>query len=330
MTTMKDWKLGALFAALSLTVACAPAEPSTSFSSNGNSKNDDDQDDETGDSSDKKDDEEDESEGSPEDEQQDDDDTVDSTSSGSTTGGEATSDGGTTSTSTSTTGDLGTTTNVDPTNATTGGADPTSTESATAGTLDMQAIAPDDMIDDFEDGNIAILGAGGRAGYWYIGDDTTGTTSPASNEDLIQAGGPVGTQKLVFSGSGFTDWGAYLGFPLASDETYDLTGYTGIAFLARGKGTIDFKVNTSDIIPVSRGGTCDAAALEEGQSCDIGHAFSITLKDTWEQYLVPFAMLEQPTWGNGVDFIPANAIGVQWQAPAGAAFEIQLDDVGLY
>lgn len=239
-------------------------------------------------------------------------------------------EGATTSTSTSSTSAFDTLTTA----ATSGPPDPTNTSADTNDTGTAQVdIAPEDLIDDLEDGDAVIYELGGRIGVWYAYDDgSAGTSNPAAGDGFLPtAGGPNGsTYAAHIVGSGFSTWGAGMGFDLDNSgglikHTFDASGYTGVAFQARGAGTIQFKVQTGAVVPTAEGGTCNA-----GGSCNDSYATMVVLTPTWQQHVIPFAMLSQAGWGQAAAWDPATLMGLQWEAPMGAPFEIVIDDVGFY
>jgi len=336
----KNLELSRLVAALALTVACAPASNTNYTSADedsgiGEEDGDSEEDSGEGEASDGSE-ESSESEGEASEEASGEGEESEAESEGEASEAEAsTTEGGEEESTTSTSGEEAEEEEVttEEEDDTASDVDPTSTESDTAGDIDSQEIDAANMIDDFADGNSAIIDEGGRSGYWYSGNDgTDGEQSPAEDESelLVQDGGPAEDHKLVYSGSGFSDWGSYVGVALDdSGGAYSLADFTGVAFLARGSGDAHFKVNTTDVTDSAGGGTCVANA-DEGIGCNIGHEFLIELTDEWTQFVVPFAMLEQPEWGNASDFDPANVLSLQWSFDADVTFELQLDEVGLY
>lgn len=212
--------------------------------------------------------------------------------------------------------------------------DPTNTSSDTNDTGSTQVdILPENLIDDLEDGDAVIYERGGRIGLWYAYDDASGGTSnPAAMADFhTTPGGPNdSTHSAILVGDGYTDWGAGMGFDIDNSgglvkHTFDASAFTGIAFQARGSGTIKFKVQTEAIVPVAEGGTCDA-----GTSCNDAYFTSIALGASWEQHVIPFSALAQGHWGQAAAWDPATIVGLQWEAGPGMPFEIAIDDVGLY
>ena len=172
---------------------------------------------------------------------------------------------------TSTTGDG----DGDPTTSTSGDGDPTTSTSGdgdptTTGDGDGDGDVPvADMIDDFEDGNNALLPNGGRQGYWYVYNDGAGTQTPPAVAVVPQNGGAAGTGKAMrTTGSGFSVWGAGIGVDLnnpgdgmggnGTKMAWNAAGYTGLVVMAKGSGSLRVVVQTTATVPLAEGGSCAA------------------------------------------------------------------------
>lgn len=204
-------------------------------------------------------------------------------------------------------------------------------------TGDPTDIDPMNMIDDFEDGDGLIKAAGDRVGAWYTYNDDTaaGSQTPAAGESFVPTdGGPAGSTFFgETTGSGFTTWGAGVGADLNNvgdpeggagiKMPYDASAFTGVAFKARGNVTIRAKLQIAAIVPTTSGGDCAA-------NCDDAHGKAFELTDTWTQYTLPFAEALQEGWGTVAPFDGATLMGVQFQVPANATFEVAIDEIGFY
>src|SRR5690606_1927607 len=110
------------------------------------------------------------------------------------------------------------------------------------GGADAVTILPENLIDDLDDGDASIAEVGGRIGAWYTYNDETtgGEQAPPSDSDFApSAGGPTDSGFMArTTGSGFTEWGAGMGFDLNNPGdakgTWDASAFTGVAFKARG------------------------------------------------------------------------------------------------
>jgi hypothetical protein len=216
------------------------------------------------------------------------------------------------------------------------GSDGTEGGDATGGTGSVE-ISAENMIDDLEDGDDAIIEQGERGGSWFsYNDETEGATQTPSPDGSFSAseGGPEGSSFYAGStGSGFTVWGAGIGFDFQNDGVtkapYDASAFSGIAFSA--KGTVSMRVNlmTDATLDETLGGSCVPEGGENGD-CGDGHGLDIVLTDTWTQYLVPFDGVSQVGWGVSADFNAAEVVAMHFQVAQGPDFDIQIDNIGLY
>jgi hypothetical protein len=183
-------------------------------------------------------------------------------------------------------------------------------------------------------GTPSILMQGGRVGTWYTYNDgsATGTQTPAMStacDPVVIAGGYCGfTRAQNTFGSGFTTWGAGIGFDLdntgvGSRKPYNASAFTGIAFLAHGSNQVRFNVTESATIPTAQGGTCTT-------NCSDAHGTEISLTAAWVQYVVPFSTLAQVGWGTKAAFDPATILSVQFQVVQNTSFDFYIGDIGFY
>ncbi|WP_437477760.1 carbohydrate binding domain-containing protein [Sorangium sp. So ce1014] len=237
---------------------------------------------------------------------------------------------------------------VDPsTTATTGTTEPTTSSttaassSATTGTGGgPQTI---EMIDDMEDGDNALLPAGGRVGYWYtFNDGTEGATqnpppdpdgtgeTPFTMAELDPARGQSAHAARSW-GTGFEDWGIGFGFDLSSAEgaktEYDASTYAGITFWAKvGPGS-----GTGAVVLISDPGT-DPVGGACSDQCDPWKK-DLAVTEEWQQFTIPFADMKQGGWGDpaGTEQIDAAKLySIQFQITDAASFDLYIDDLGFY
>jgi hypothetical protein len=196
-------------------------------------------------------------------------------------------------------------------------------------------IEPDNMIDNFEDGDGALIPNGGRQGYWYVFNDATegATQTPDTTMVLPEAGGAAGTSLAMHTtGSGFAEWGAGVGVDLnnAGDGMggngikmiYDASAFTGIVVMAKGSGQVRASVQIEATIPVEEGGTC---AL----NCD-PHGKVLLLSDEWQQFTLEFDELNQEGWGTPAAWNASTIVGLQFKVAANVDFDFWVDEIGFY
>ncbi len=170
------------------------------------------------------------------------------------------------------------------------------------------------LIDDLEDGDGSIIMQGGRVGAWFTYNDMSagGTQMPPMGAAFVPSmGGNAGSLHAAHTnGSGFSNWGAGMGFDLDNDgvnpkKTYNVSAFTGITFWAKGSPMIRFKVLVAATVAVAQGGTCAA-------NCGDSHGMNIGLNQSWTQYTVPFSSLMQEGWGTAAVFNTSTVLSVQF------------------
>ena len=164
-----------------------------------------------------------------------------------------------------------------------------------------------------------------------------GVQMPSPTGDFVPAMGGAGGSRFCAhtSGHGFTSWGAGMGFDLATPAIpdggvlvrgqFDASGYSGIAFAAKGNVAVRVQVVTAAVEPPSSGGTCTDGAL-----CEDAHGADVTLSATWTQVMIPFSQLAQSGWGRAFAFDARTLLGVQFQVAEGLTFDVSVDDVRFY
>lgn len=199
---------------------------------------------------------------------------------------------------------------------------------------------PSDLIDDLEDGDDAIAETNGRLGGWYtFNDATAGTQIPPESGFTPTAGGADGSAYAAgTSGSGFTEWGAGMGFDLNNPEAvggtgvrgpYDASPYRSIAFKAKGNVPLRLALETLGVTPTDRGGRCTPSTVE-GMECEDLHGSLINLTAEWKDYELEFSALRQGGWGQAVPFAAAEVTSVLFQVDKDLMFDVAVDDVRFY
>lgn len=224
-----------------------------------------------------------------------------------------------------------------------------------------------ELIDDMESGTNLILQEGGRQGAWYLYNDLTETGVQMPEGPFVPtAGGAPNSDNTVpetlysarTSGTGFTEWGAGIGFNINDvgcamvdeegvciDEPpipmlYDVSAYTGVSFYTRYWGDLAgapvvFKIVTEGVTLVADGGTCVVPAEgEDPGQCEIAHeARATAYKDTWTPYEIAFEDLIQPTvaGSNALDFDPTKVRAFQFQVNQSfPEFDFAVDEVCFF
>jgi hypothetical protein len=266
------------------------------------------------------------------------------------------SDGGGGAGGTGGAGSTTTTGTADPSTTTTGATDPSTTTTTaattTASTGGNDVSVPEDLesIDDMEDGDGTLDQLGGRVGYWYSYNDGTGTQTPAVStedapvdftpEDITPPRGQS-TKAVHTKGSGFTGYGAGVGFDLSSAETgkqaYDASAYKGIVFWAKlgsagAAASMSFTISDKTSDPA--GGICDEAAAEDAEDKCFDHwAYTVQIGADWAPVVIPFEDLARGGWGaeptaTGLDL--AGVYSIQFQFASGADFDVWIDDISFF
>ncbi len=211
-------------------------------------------------------------------------------------------------------------------------------------------------IDDMEDGNGAICddptNSGGRRGNWFtVSDGTSSDLEPAPGQPFLPTkipGGRDGSRYAArMTGSGFTGWGALMGFNLnvegLSNEPINASGAGGVRFWMKSNVPVRIAFPLRETIPVSGGGACSDSGGT--YNCDNHFGFTISAPDPgkWVEYKVPFSALAQAMrvdgQGNAVvgsaPWSPASLIGIQFNVPPlptafELAFDVWVDDISFY
>jgi hypothetical protein len=192
------------------------------------------------------------------------------------------------------------------------------------------------VIDDMEDGDAIICQSNGRNGVWYTaGDHTSDDLEPGPDFSPTRiADGSQGTSQYAarFTGSGFTDWGALMGFNLSVHDDavgmVDVSADAGIKFRMRSNVPVSVNFLTPETVELLYGGQCTDGMI--ASNCDNHLSFEITVPGSgWVDYQVPFSALQQQRPGP-VKWNGRNLYGIQFLVPPGAPFDVWVDDVGFY
>jgi hypothetical protein len=129
-------------------------------------------------------------------------------------------------------------------------------------------------------------------GIWGANMGFNAAERPGADASAISATAPDGGTLIDPEGCPVTvDWNAV---------EADLGAYSGITFwaMADPAGTQTIRVAVDDVNTDPRGGVCDATTPGSSADCYNSFAASLNLTDTFTQYTIDFASLQQdPSWG---------------------------------
>jgi len=229
------------------------------------------------------------------------------------------------------------------TTAGSGGSDST-TGGVNSGTAGSTSTAPTtDLVDDLEDNDARILMMGGRQGSWYAFSD--GSVMPPAPDDNGNtngfmpgspgAGGSMHAAHVTASG-----FGNYAGLAVdfnnsgvrpkdtANRKVYDVSGYDGIVFKAKGtaSGTMHVMAVTKQIAGTSEGGTCDDS--NSSNHCWDSYGKDFDLASDWAEVRVRFSDM---TTDNSSPFDPTSVFGLAFQLNAqNGNLDLWVDDLALF
>ena len=190
------------------------------------------------------------------------------------------------------------------------------------------------VIDDMEADTGLICRGNGRHGHWFSYNDMlTGTTqtpargiAPILPEQIVP---PRGSSNYAMHTTGTISSYGGIGCSLNGSDadvpelpmTYDVSGFTGITFYARGTpSNIEVLINSAETVATAYGGTCTAS------SC-YGLSTVIAAQSTqWTQYSVAFS---QMTPGPEVTNLQ-HAFFIEFQAYGETQFDFWIDDLAFY
>jgi hypothetical protein len=183
------------------------------------------------------------------------------------------------------------------------------------------------LIDDLSSGNAQIAVSDGRNGLWFdYTDGTGGTITPAISGpfQVVLGTGPRGGYAARIAGSGFTSWGAAIGFNLSQSTAaacpYDASAFSGITFWAKAAAPLVARLNvvTTDTQASHDSGACASA-------CNAVAA-------VWQKYT--FAFTDLTRRAGSVDaqvaaFDATRVVSVEFQVPAKTAFDLSVTDISF-
>lgn len=202
------------------------------------------------------------------------------------------------------------------------------------------AVPPEQMLDNFEDGDSELLPFAGRNGAWFVANDQTPGAS------IHPAAGPANPERLEvprcsslfalhFTGDGFVSWGAVIGVTLRFDKAplaVNWSNYRGIHFWVRSTekraGVLRFNVDDAQTHP--NGGRCYKPVTKEK---DCWNSFGIdlpVLSADWEERTIGFDSLTQKYPVPSPTQLDLTQIyRISFKTSPGNPFDLWIDDVSL-
>lgn len=176
------------------------------------------------------------------------------------------------------------------------------------------------LLDDFEDGDDAILGVEQRVGFWrWVREFDAPGTAPALIGLPRPGASPKNKLAVHVKGARLSDWGATIDFRFIP-ACYDASAYAGIAFQARGPGRIYLAPREVNVIPVTEGGLCEV-------DCHNAHVVKVELTDQWRDVVVRWEEVRQRGIGKP-PLDPSRLHGIAFLVrPEDTPYDVWLDQV---
>jgi hypothetical protein len=192
--------------------------------------------------------------------------------------------------------------------------------------------ANEELIDNMNDGSRFIPNINGRSGAWNVIHDTVSPnammwpvegTFPMSN-----TGDPCRLLAARTYGGGFTQ---FAGFTMGLGGPYNASPYKGISFWAKvgTPSSPDLRVAFPDKNTDPSGGICSPVQGAPNQCYDY-FAKALVLTTAWTKYTARYTELVQIGFGNRAPQVdPSTLFRIEWDIPAGATFDIWVDDIAF-
>ena len=173
------------------------------------------------------------------------------------------------------------------------------------------------LIDDFEDGDNKPFKTFQREGWWYgANDNSEGAKMSPPSGQFAPIRLPTGQASKVnlyaahLTAEGYKQWGASWGTSLAWARDgircpFNASTFAGVKFRAKGPGLIRVSFGMPETTPGEYGGTCKS-------SCYDSHGTAVLLSDKWDDYIVPWEVLQQGGWGAEARFDSARILGINF------------------
>jgi hypothetical protein len=209
---------------------------------------------------------------------------------------------------------------------------------AAPGSIPCQDGKPLEPIDLMEDGDGTIDFRVGRAGVWFAFNDLTGKQVPGPSAarykmSELEPAREGSHYAAHTSGSGFTSWGAGIGFELRAQLIYDASAYAGISFWARrgADGTADVQLAIPDRETSPAGRVCNAEREEDESLCNDHFGYDLKLTEEFQYFSYKWEEMKAHNWSEKdlPAITPANIYGIRFQVEGGQDFDFWIDDVSF-
>jgi hypothetical protein len=198
------------------------------------------------------------------------------------------------------------------------------------------------LIDDMEDQSPGISSSDSYGGWYVYDDGTTGAhMAPAPGSffsmEPIPGGRYASKYAMRMSGTGFSQWGAGMGFDFgygpptdggaALKIAVDARAYAGVRFWARvGPGATThagFAIIAGTCPPAAAGD--DAGAMRSPSDCALSYGKNLVLTTDWARYDIGLSELLS---GPGRLPIPRDQIySFLYNVSPGTTFDLWVDDI---
>jgi hypothetical protein len=182
------------------------------------------------------------------------------------------------------------------------------------------------LIDDFDDGDATLALVAGRDGSWFTYNDGSADAVQTPSGGVFAPTFP-GASGAGYAGatvgSGFTSWGAGMGFNFRSDLfAYDVSGYAGVLLSYRSDVPVALKLVTRGTQAIEYGGTCDVVTL----LCYDHYTYWLPASTNWASLETRWDEFTQAGWGIQVPLDLTQVLGLAFEVGAGS-FDYAVDDL---
>jgi len=161
----------------------------------------------------------------------------------------------------------------------------------------VPALDRDPLLADFEQDSVFLRPVPQRYGTWFAGNDGSPEGKQEPDSFAAERGGYAGSNyALHYKVHGFSEWGSVIGFVLRYTPEegircpYNVTGYGGLSFMAKGKGRIRVKLGTPETTPADMEGRCQKGCWDE-------HGSFVFLNEEWTEHRIVWSAFAQQGWG---------------------------------